>query len=942
MEKDTQLPAQRISLDGDWDFTYTRSFSKGEGGYALPAAEQFSVKIPVPGYWDDYKKAMQASDFWADAKFNEEFRHIDFPMGNDMPPDASLPYLVGIGWYKKVIFAPETLADREVYLEIGGVVLEAWVWVNGRLVTHHVGHSTAFEMPVHHLLAIGEDNEIIIAVANTRTDRLGCVIRGFKGFSAGIYRSVSLKIAGKAGIRDCYICPSPTLDEMELQVQLSGRIEAGLCLRWAVENPRTYETVRTGIVSVEKADTAWVVKTEGLKLWSDTCPNLYTIYLQLVKENDIIDTHRQSFGLRRLQRKGVSLMLNGNPVFLRGTTEHAYFPLTCTPPRDIKTYKDNIKKIKELGFNWMRFHTWVPSEEYMAAADQLGMLLQVEAPLGFERAEWVDILHACRKHPSVVIYCCGNEELINEEKIEQLKEMSALRLQLAPDALFNPQEAMRGIEYAFRRNEYERETAARDNLEVPFFHNPKRLAAVREFSDVFGQYPLGLLSYSSVTGDKKTLDERLVIYERPCLSHEIGIIGSYINLDLEKRYEGTRIGSELYASVRKNLRESGLLHRASLYYKNSCAWMHILRKHVIENARKCRYNAGYDLLGVIDFHWHRSGYPCGVMNEFYELKYGESWEEFLEYNGDSVLLLDCPNNRNLWGGEVVSYPLYTALYGQSEPEQGTLFWHVADDSGRIYAKGERSFNSIICGVTEWLTNIEFAAPELEQPMELTIHVRLSIASAEINNHWNLWAFPNTAVSAPEHEENVFVCSELNRDTLEKLYNGSRVLLLGGQDFGTLPTSFQLSIAGRVQGNLATVIEDHPLMNRFPHKGFCDWQFYNMLEGGHAVLFDNASIPFNPIIEMVSSFKLIRKQACLFELQVGRGKLLVCTLQLSESDPAGVYFYKIMEAYAKSHEFNPTVSISPQMMEQWLGEKREIQFDFSTDQALDPNVNKKRK
>ena len=61
--------------------------------------------------------------------------------------------------------------------------------------------------------------------------------------------------------------------------------------------------------------------------------------------------------------------------------------------------------------------------------------------------EWLDILHACRTHPSVVIYCCGNEELLDDDMIRYLEQMATLLRELVPDALFNPQEAMRGVEY---------------------------------------------------------------------------------------------------------------------------------------------------------------------------------------------------------------------------------------------------------------------------------------------------------------------------------------------------------------------------------------------------------------------------------------------------------------------------------------------------------------
>ncbi|NLC68673.1 MAG: hypothetical protein GX754_07845 [Clostridiaceae bacterium] len=198
----------KISLDGDWDFTYTPNHIFEGEKFQIPKVNEFTVKMPVPGYWDDNVERMQSSEFWETAKFNPNYRRIDYPMGASMPPDASLPYLLGVGWYRKTIYIPTDWQEREITLYVGGVVLEAWVWLNGELIKYHLGHSTPFEVSLGENLRYGEVNEIIIAVANTRTDRLGCVIRGFKGFSAGIYRTVYIKVTGKARIKDCYIYPS--------------------------------------------------------------------------------------------------------------------------------------------------------------------------------------------------------------------------------------------------------------------------------------------------------------------------------------------------------------------------------------------------------------------------------------------------------------------------------------------------------------------------------------------------------------------------------------------------------------------------------------------------------------------------------------------------------------------------------------------------------------
>ena len=163
------------------------------------------------------------------------------------------------------------------------------------------------------------------------------------------------------------------------------------------------------------------------------------------------------------------------------------------------------------------------------------------------------------------------------------------------------------------------------------------------------------------------------------------------------------------------------------------------------------------------------------------------------------------------------------------------------------------------------------------------------------------------------------------------------MFVGCEPLPALATTFQQAVSGRVYGNLATIVENHPAIKKFPHEGFCDWQFYSMLEGGNAVVFNRLDLPFNPIIEIVSTFKVVRKQAALFELQVEKGKLLVCTLNLFANDPAAKYLLNILMDYIESDEFCPRDTVSSMHLKELVNRKYEPVESCDTDQAFDPNA-----
>jgi hypothetical protein len=936
-----------IDLSGKWDFTYRcklgteekRSRTKAKIPPLLPP-EAFVTQMPVPGIWDDHLEPLREHNFWSTASFNPEYRPIEFPLGRN-PPDASLPFLLGVGWYRRRFAAPAAWRNGVAVLQLGGVRLELWVWINGKPAGHWAGHSTPVEIDVSRFIQADAENEIILAVANTRRDRIGCDLRGYAGFCGGLRGPVRIKATAGAMIRDLFVRPQNGMRNLCWRMELGGKRPRDLQVEYRLLDPETGTTVLSGTQPAKQAVVTWQTPARGLHPWSDRDPKRYRIECRLKVHNDTVDEVDQLFGMRHLERRGIGLRLNGNPAYLRGGCDHAYFPLTCTPPEDKAFYEQNIRVMKDLGFNWIRCHTWVPPQEYLEAADELGMLVQVEPPVGFDEQDWTRILRACRQHPSVVIYCCGNEENLDETKIAQLRRMAALCRQEAPDALFNPQEALRGVEYAWHPSNLDPGVVLK-----PYPHNPKRLKQLKEFSDVFGQFAWGHLSYESSThGNWRLVDSRLKPYARPCLSHELGIVGSYVDLDLEHRYAGARIGPEMYAAVRRHLQKSGVLDKATLYYRNSCALSRVLRKHNVETARLCRRVSGYDYLGIYDQHWHRTGYQTGFANEFYELKPGESANDVRRYNNESVLLADLGTRRVFRAGQRIALDLHVSFFRPEPFKKGTLEWHLANSNGQNVQAGRIAVPNLRPGAIRKLTTVHLEFPVLARGEHFVLHARLRDAVSEFDNTWDLWAFPackdrvpSAAICQPGEP---WVVPSLSIQTIDHLRTGGSVLLIGQAPLPTQPTIFHSCSAGRVMGNMATVIAKHPLLRDVPHDGFCDWQFFEMMEGGHAVVFDRPDVPFDPIVEVVSSFKRVVRQAALFELQVGRGKLLACTFKLSPDDPSGTWLLNRMRAYVASPAFAPRCSITPETLVAWRDPSL-APIDLSTDHGFDERAQLKRR
>ena len=910
----------RIDLTGEWAFHYAAELDG-----AAPSAVPCDARMPVPGCWDDHHKTLAAAGMLTHARYSETYQPIRFPM-TDAPPDATLPHLIGVVYYRREITIPSDADGRQVYLVLPQAVMETTVCIDDRPVGRYDTLSAAHRINITQWLSAGQSHQLALLVDNRRCDQHGCRVRGYKGRSGGLFGDVAIEIAGTSAVTDLHVHPieTPSGTRLRWRAALEGALAGDASVQWAIHDPAAGQTLAGGQYPVDCPAPTWETDTAGMMRWSDVTPKRYELRVSVHANGQPVDTHCQPFGLRTVQPHHDRIQLNGAPVYLRGVTEHAYFAETCTPPTDHASYQRYTQRLKQLGMNWLRFHTWTPPHAFLDATDEAGVLVQVEPPINMTRQGWRDIINHCRSHPSVILLCPGNEELCDESRIDTLRQRAADCAELAPDVLFSPQEGLRGVEYGWSPGDLGDAAAPWPEEDADGFKpmtlthvNTERLDRLRAFADVLEPYTWGQLSYMSAQGDAAHIDSRLRHYLRPCLAHELGIHGTFINLDLEHRYAHTRIGPDLYSEARRHLRAQGVEHRAATYYAHSCAWARRLRKHAIETARRCQTLTGYDLLGAIDHHWHRTGYGCGIMNEFFELKAGDSLDEISQYNAQSVLLHSHASTRNLRMGDRFACDVALSWFEGNPLEAGVLRWWVVDDHDRALVEGEPAPVTAMPGRVTPIGRIEFTVPRCAAPTRAQVRVELETVGGRWRNAWDYWLFPDAPV--PSSMASVHVLTEpgsaLDEQTIAALRRGERVVLFASGPFPALPSTFQIASAGRNDGHLATVIEDHPALGAMPHEGFCDWQFAPMLEAGASLLLPDKAVG-GTVIELVPSYKWFRRQAAVVACRVGAGGLVVCGLRLPADDPGAQYLRTELLRYAAESDFAAAPALSEADVRAW--------------------------
>ena len=150
----------------------------------------------------------------------------------------------------------------------------------------------------------------------------------------------------------------------EIGVRRSGYSIQTLSLDWAVTDGEEgavsseLPVIACGTAASSDGDFTWTTETFGLKPWSDVSPRLYRLEFTLRDGSTILDHKEQAFGLRYAESREKALYLNNVPIFLRGITEHAYFPETCTVPTQRSYYRKAILSLKSMGYNLSLIHIW--------------------------------------------------------------------------------------------------------------------------------------------------------------------------------------------------------------------------------------------------------------------------------------------------------------------------------------------------------------------------------------------------------------------------------------------------------------------------------------------------------------------------------------------------------------------------------------------------------
>ena len=399
---------------------------------SLNGSWHYIVDVQEEGYYD-YRMKPTPWGFFQNAKPQkpEDLIEYDFDKapvmqvpGDWNTQDERLFFYEGTVWFKRA-FQWHRNGNRRTLLYFGAVNYDTYVYVNGKLAGHHVGGFTPFNFDVTDMLREG-DNFVVLKVDNKRhAEAVPTQIFDWWNYG-GITRDVLLVDVEPVYIED-YNLQLASLEGrlLSFSVQLNKPL-SGQQITLSIPELKIKKTLTTDA----EGKAALSMKAKPI-LWSPVTPKLYQVDIQLGSESI-----RDEIGFRIVETRGKQILLNGNPIFLKGISIHEEKPNGGGRANSTADAHTLLSWAKELGCNYVRLAHYPHNEYAVREAERMGMLVWSEIPVYWTIAwtnadtyrnaerQLTDMIRRDHNRCNVIIWSIANETPHSDARDQFLSRLS--------------------------------------------------------------------------------------------------------------------------------------------------------------------------------------------------------------------------------------------------------------------------------------------------------------------------------------------------------------------------------------------------------------------------------------------------------------------------------------------------------------------------------------
>ena len=406
---DKKKSANYLSMEGMWKFNFVKDHNKCPANFfALKYDDSQWKDFPVPGLFE--------LNGYGDATY----KNIGYAWATQFDPNP--PYISELnnytGSYRRTFELPKNWKGKDVYFHVGSATSNLTLWVNGKYVGYSEDSKVAAEFNISKYLKPGKN---LIAMQ---------VMRWCDG---SYFEDQDFwRLTGIA--REVYLYARPKLHaaDIRLNAALENNYQDGvLNYKVSLKGGKTDVAItlcdKDGKQIAQATGAQGVIKVPKVNAWTAETPYLYKAYITLKNKQGAAEVIPQKVGFRNVEIKNAQLLVNGQPVLVKGADRHEMDPdggYVVSLERMIQ----DIKIMKQLNINAVRTSHYPCDPRWYDLCDEYGIYITAEANLeshgmGYEEkslAKFPEYIvpHIERNegnvkplinHPSVIVWSLGNE-----------------------------------------------------------------------------------------------------------------------------------------------------------------------------------------------------------------------------------------------------------------------------------------------------------------------------------------------------------------------------------------------------------------------------------------------------------------------------------------------------------------------------------------------------
>ena len=420
-----------MSLDGTWKFNWVANADQRPTDFYKTDLDDSKWKnIQMPGNWEMLGYGQP------------EYVNVGFAWRGhfDQQPPAVPTKDNHVGSYRREINIPANWDGKRVIAHFGSVTSNIYLYVNGQFAGYAEDSKVAAEFDITPFLKKGKN---LIAFQSFRwCDGSWCEDQDFWRLSGPARENYLYARSKEHRLLDVRVETELKNNYKDGALNITAKLQGNTLAYFGLYDPDGKEVIVTGTDNVKNGVAKYQLRVKNVRKWSAETPNLYTLVVSPIQNGGMYSPYeiiQVKVGFRKVEIKNKQLLVNGQPVLLKGANRHEMDPDEGYNVSEKRMIQD-IMMMKRLNINAVRTCHYPDDPRWYDLCDKYGLYVVAEANQESHGFQYGDDAAAKKpefakqimernqhnvsmfyNHPSIITWSLGNETVMGDNFIQAYK-----------------------------------------------------------------------------------------------------------------------------------------------------------------------------------------------------------------------------------------------------------------------------------------------------------------------------------------------------------------------------------------------------------------------------------------------------------------------------------------------------------------------------------------